>query len=260
MHYLCVTPEREYKTSMMMRALARGFGAEPCRIINGDPPEDEHPFIVWGQEWLTMRIVPHAVEQKRPFWCIDNGYWNPARGTDRGYYRLTYRSMTPVLFPKGDDLRHAVVPLREWRRRGKHVLLAMPGVHFGMALGIDVSGWCERIEARLKDATGRPIRIRPRESRTPLAHDLTGAWALVTHSSNVAVDAVIAGIPIFVEPTSAAAPVGRTDLDIENAVTPGRKRWLRSLASQHFTIAEMASGEAWRWMQRIARQVDECRD
>lgn len=254
--WLCVTPEREQKTEMMMRALSRGLGNLPHRVIVGEPPEDDHPFVVWGQEWLTMRIVPKAVRSGRPFWCIDNGYWNPARGGARGYYRLTYRGMTPVFLPKSDDLRLAPVPLKPWRRHGKHVLLAMPGVHFGMALGIDVPAWCATIEARLRLVTDRPIRIRLRGSRDSLPRDLDGAWCCVTHSSNVAVDAAIAGIPVFVAPTSAAAPVGRIDLDLANPITPGRKKWLRSLASQQFTIAEMASGEAWRWMARIAEQVD----
>lgn len=257
MLYLAVTPEREEKTTMLMRALARGMGADQCRMVVGEPPDDGHPFVVWGQEWLTLRIVPQAARSGRPFWCIDNGYWQPGRGTDRGYYRLTYRGMSPVLLPKTDDLRLAAVPLKPWRANGRHVLLAMPGVHFGAALGIDVPAWCATIMERLRQQTDRPIRVRPRDSRLPLSQDLSGAWCVVTHSSNVAVDAAIAGIPVFVEPTSAAAPIGRADLEIEDAVTPGRKGWLRSLASQHFTVSEMASGLAWRWMQRIAAQVDQ---
>lgn len=256
MIYLTITPERETKTEMLMRALSRGLGRQPHRVIIGPPPDDEHPFVVWGQEWLTLRIVPQALRSGRPFWCIDNGYWNPARGGSRGYYRMTYRGMSPVMLA-GDDLRpEPNYMLRPWRRDGGHVLLAMPGVHFGMALGIDVPGWCATIEARLRATTDRKIRVRTRDSRMPLAQELANAWCCVTHSSNVAVDAVLAGIPVFVAPTSAAAPVGRTDLDIEHPAMPGRKRWLRSLASQHFTLAEMASGEAWRWMDRIAGQVD----
>lgn len=255
-HYLLITPERETKTEMMMRALSCGLGRAPHQVIVGEPPDDEHPFVVWGQEWLTMRIVPQALRSGRPFWCIDNGYWNPARGTARGNYRFTYRGMTPAQL-EGDDLRLAPVPLKPWRRDGKHVLLAMPGEQFGAALGIDVPTWCVNIRARLVGTTDRPIRERPRDAGWPLAQDLADAWCCVTHSSNVAVDAAIAGIPVFVAPTSAAAPIGRTDdLEIEHPVMPGRKRWLRSLASQHFTIAEMASGEAWRWMARIAEQVD----
>lgn len=256
MIYLCVTPERAGKTSMMMRALSRGLAGEPYRIITGAPPDDQHPFVVWGQEWLTLRIVPRAVARGRPFWTIDNGYWQPARGGIEGYYRLCYRGMSPVLL-RGPELREAAgVELQPWRRDGVHVVLAMPGIHFGMALGLKVQAWCRTIGAELRRHTDRPICVRPRDSRVRLQHDLAGAWALVTHSSNVAVDAAIAGIPVFVAPTSAAAPVGRLDLAIETVMTPDRGQWLRSLASQHFTLAEMSEGIAWHWMQRIARQSD----
>lgn len=253
--YFCVTPEREDKTTMLMRALSRGMGAAPYQIVIGEPPADDHPFVVWGQEWLALRIIPDAVRRGRPFWHIDNGFWQPGRGGERGYYRFTYRGMSPVQL-SGDDLRLAPVTLKPWRRDGKHVLLAMPGVHFGLALGIDVAGWCATIEVRLRQATDRPIRIRPRNSRVPLAQELANAWCCVTHSSNVAVDASIAGIPVFVAPTSAAVPIGRTDLEIEQPAMPGRKNWLRSLASQHFTIAEMANGTARQWMRRVEEFVD----
>jgi hypothetical protein len=260
-HYLCVTPERERKTRMMMEALAAGFGAEPRRIVKGEPPEDDAPFVVWGQEWLALRIIPAAVRKRRPFWQIDNGYWNPARGTDRGYYRMTYRSMTPVLLPKSDDLRLAQVPLKDWRKDGGHILFAMPGVHFGLALGLDVKGWCDRSFRPIYDEAqrlGRELRVRTRDETRPLADDLRDCWALVTHSSNVAVDAAIAGVPVFVQPTSPAAPVGQFDFDFGNPVMPARKWWLRSLASQQFSISEMADGTAWHWMQRIAAEVDKC--
>lgn len=258
MHYLCITPEREGKTRMMMTALAAGAAAlgEPHRVVLGEPPDDGAPFALWGQEWLALRTLPQAFASGRPFWHIDNGFWDPARGRSVGYYRITYRGMTPVLLPREFDPRAATVRLKPWRSVGKFVLLAMPGIHFGIALGIDVPGWCTTIEARLREATKRPIRVRTRDSRAPLSRDFDNCWCCVTHSSNVAVDAAIAGIPVFVEPTSPAAPIGRTDLDIEAAVTPGREMWLRSLASQHFTLDEMRSGIAMRWMRRIAEFVD----
>lgn len=257
MIYLCVTPERAGKTMMMMRALSRGLGGEPYRITTGAPPEDDYPFVVWGQEWLTLRLVPRAVARRRPFWTIDNGYWNPGRGGPDGYYRFCYRGMSPVLL-RGDDLRQAdgVPQPQPWRAEGGHVVLAMPGIHFGMALRLNVAGWCNTIAAELRRHTRRQILVRSRDSRVKLHHDLGGAWALVTHSSNVAVDAAIAGIPVFVAPTSPAAPIGRLDLDIEGALTPDRGHWLQSLASQHFNLAEMADGTAWHWMRRIAQQVD----
>jgi hypothetical protein len=255
MIWCCITPEREPKTRMMMTALAAGIGRE-ARVVTGAPPDDGNPFVVWGQEWLTMRIVPKAYREGRPFWTLDNGYWWPARGTANGFYRFCYRGMSPVYLPKAPDLRQQAVPLQPWRDGGRHVLIAMPGAQFGAALGIDVPAWCDRIIHRVCAATDRPIRVRSRDSTTPLARDLSDCYALVTHSSNVAVDAAIAGIPVFVEPTSAAVPIGRTDLELEEPVRPGRNRWLWSLASQQFSISEMHAGTAWRWMQRIATEVD----
>lgn len=259
--YCLVTPERQQKTRMMMSALAAGIGRE-AKIILDVPPDDEHPFVAWGQEWTTLRTVPEAIRRGRPFWTLDNGYWQPARGTAQGYYRFCYRGMSPAYLEKTQFLRRPTLgrhQFKDWRKDGGHVLLAMPGVHFGAALGIDVKGWCATIVGEVYAQTqkvGRELRVRVRDETRPLADDLRDCWALVTHSSNVAVDAVLAGIPVFVQPTSPAAPVGRLDLDLANPLTPGRDRWLYSLASQQFTIAEMCSGEAWKWMQRIAAYVD----
>lgn len=245
---------------MIMEALNAGFGRnEERKVVVGPPPNDEHPFVVWGQEWTAMEVIPKATRSGRPFWHIDNGFWNPARGTSRGYYRMTYRSMTPILLPEDIKFRIPTATLVPWRKNGNHILLAMPGVHFGMALGIDVKGWCENIIPTVKficNRIDRPFRLRERDARRSFTDDLVQAWAVVTHSSNIAVDAVIAGIPVFVQPSSAAAPVGRLDLDLENPITPDRNRWVRSLASQQFTIDEMVNGTALFWMRQITEIVD----
>lgn len=262
MFYLCVTPDREAKTRMLMRALSAGFQDEPHLVIYGVPPDDGNPFAVWGQEWLTLQIVPPALKTGRPFWHIDNGFWYPGRGGNQGYYRFTYRGMTPILLPQTDDLREPTVRLQPWRATGRHVLFAAPGIHFGLALNLEVKEWCERAVWCMRKVCkeiGREFRVRDRDSPRPLAADLADCWALITHSSNVAVDAAIAGIPVFVQPTSPAAPIGRLDCKLDEPVRPPRNHWLRSLASQHFTVAEMADGIAWKWMQRIAAEVDKCR-
>lgn len=264
MYYLCVTPDREFKTRMMMDALSIGFTKNrvPNKIVFGVPPDNNFPFVVWGQEWTALEAIPPAVKSGRGFWHLDNGFWNPARGTNRGYYRMTYRSMTPILFDNidKDQLRTPTAQISAWRASGSHVLLAMPGVHFGMALGIDVKSWCKEMPDRVRDLCkeiGRPFRFRARDEKVRnLRDDLLGAWAVVTHSSNVAVDAVLNGIPVFVQPTSAAAPVGRTDLELNEPITPGRQRWVRSLASQQFTIDEMKNGTAAFWMRKIEEFVE----
>lgn len=253
--YLCVTPEREIKTRRIMEALRAGCGID-AQIVLGPPPNDGEPFVVWGQRWLAQIIIPSAVRRGRPFWHVDNGFWNSARGTAVGTYRITYRGLAPVLLKTPDSAR-ANVDLAPWRTDGEHVLIAMPSVYYGRCIGLDMASWCARIVQRVRKVTGRPMVVRQRASKRPLARDLDGAWCLVTHSSNAAVDAVLAGVPVFVAETSAAAPVGNLDLaQIERPLRPAREQWLASLGCQQFTLEEMAPGVARRWMDTVRSQID----
>ena len=261
--YLCVTPERDRKTRLIMQALEAGSRSYPYpnlkpMLLDGSPAKDLNPFVVWGQEWLSLRTIPEAMEQSRPFFHVDNGFVAPAKGGPTGYYRITYRQMWPHLLERPDASRTNIVRMQPWRAAGtgRHVLLALPGMTFGRAMGIDVPRWTATIHKKLRNASKRPIIVRPKQSERALADDLDGAWCVVTHSSNVAVDAVVAGVPVFVTSTSPCAPVGRCDLEIEKPVRPDREHWLASLMCQQFTLDEMRSGLALYWMARVAAQVD----
>lgn len=243
-----------------MVALAEGL-PHKTRVCEGEPPEPYEPFVVWGQEWLTLSLLPRALKTCTPFFHVDNGYIAPAGGRTRGYYRITYKSLSPVLLKNPLVGRGPNVGLQRWRERGDHVLIALPGHSFGRSVGLDVEGWCRTIQATVRARTDRRIVVRPKPSdptlRTSLYKDLADCWAVVTHSSNVAVDAVVAGVPVFVAPTSPAAPVGNLDLNnIEAPAMPDRELWLHSLRSQQFTLDEMASGLAWDMMRRVVAQVD----
>jgi len=77
----------------------------------------------------------------------------------------------------------------------------------------------------------------------------------VTHSSNVAIEAVCLGTPVFVSPSSAAAPVGRTDLSaIEDPVYPDRQPWLAHLAYNQFSYDEILEGDAWRMLLELEQR------
>lgn len=250
--YLCVTPERIPKTKRLMDALKEGWG-ERCDVIVGAPPKDGRPFIVWGQKWLAEDLIPQAMQTGRPFWHIDNGYWNSARGGIVGNYRFNYRGLSPILMDKPDSRRARGVELAPWKDGGDYVLLAYPSMTFGRCLGIDAVKWSYQVTERLK-ATGLPLLTRTKDCPRPLAADLAKALVVVTHSSNVAVEAAIAGVPVVVEPMSAAAPIGSPS--VQELVRPDREQWLASLASQQFTLGEMAGGVAYRLMKKIAAQAD----
>jgi len=243
---------RREKFEMIMRNLARGWHGARC--VYGMPPEDENPVACYGQIWGTENVLKRACDLRRPYWHIDNGFWRPGRGLPYGYYRFTYQGMSARFLPDcpPDRFERLEIRLRPWRRHGNHILLALPGLEYGCGIGLDMPYWIEETERALRKATDRTIIVRPRNSKVPLARDLNNCWAVVTHSSNVAVDAVIAGIPVFVSPLSMAAPVGNLDFrDLEYAKRPERMEWCRSLAYQQFTVTEMRNGTAYRLLKRV---------
>lgn len=263
MLYLCVTLERPEKTRRIMNAMAEGWGEEVRVIEEALPPDDGNPVMLWGQRFLAQRLLPRCVASGRPYWHIDNGYWDPARGTATGFYRVTYRSLGPVLLPDPRPRygQEVVSRIKPWRANGEYVLLAFPGDYYGCSVGLNMRSWNQTILRRLRAATHRPIRVRDkpsaRKSSRPLDRDLSEAWALVTHSSNVAVDAVLAGVPVFVERGSPAEPVGSIGLDIERPAMPDREQWLASLSWQQFTLDEMRDGTAYRCLMAVKEQADD---
>src|SRR5205814_414765 len=101
----------------------------------------------------------------------------------------------------------------------------------------------------IRAVTPRPVVTRDKEDKRSLQEDLEGAHCLVAHGSVAAVEAAILGCPVFVDRTSAAALVGRTDLEIESPVYPDRTAWLHSLAYCQFNERELVDGTLWRLMQ-----------
>jgi len=242
-----------------MRPLADGIPRAEFKF--GRPPDDGQPFAIYGQTWTANGNLPRALAERRPVFLVDNGYWMPGRGLRSGYYRITYRGLAPI-FLKGAPAPRARPAMRPWRKRGRHVLIAMPGDGYGSTVGLDMTAWKATIVAEVTKYTDRPIRVRDkpgyweRPSR-PLAADLSNCWALVTHSSNVAVDAVLAGVPVIVAETNPAAPVGVTDLArIEEPICPDRDEWWASLLAQQYMLPEMRGGFARDMLQRVTEQVD----
>lgn len=111
---------------------------------------------------------------------------------------------------------------------------------------------------------GHPEDAKPIRATTfsgpdvKLGELLGNCHALVTHGSNAAVEAVIAGVPAVVVSRGACAaePVAELDLDtgIWNPRFPNdeeRRQWLANLAYCQFTLEEIASGFAWSTLQHL---------
>jgi hypothetical protein len=108
--WACVTPERHRKTLRVMEGLARGIPG--ARVVHGSPPAGS-PFAVWNGS--RCALCPAQCARAGPFWHIDNGFHLSARGSAYGYYRITYRGMSPVLLRNPVPRPALHVAMRPWR-------------------------------------------------------------------------------------------------------------------------------------------------
>jgi len=144
--------------------------------------------------------------------------------------------------------------VKPWRQGGSErapILIADTLADYWNVRGLD-ERWSYVTADGLRRITKRPIIVRDKESKIALDRELLdeGAHVLLTHGSIAAVEAAIIGFPVFVDPSSAAALVGRTDLnDLENPCRPDRTKWLHNLAYCQYTESELCDGTLWKLLQ-----------
>ena len=144
-----------------------------------------------------------------------------------------------------------------------------------------MSNWIEQQIQEIRKYTARPILVRPhprniitfdenkfknvkvrlpkRDFRTyddtDFKETLEGTWAVVNHSSNPAMEAVMKGIPVFVSKSSLCHDVGNIKLaDINTPAMPNRLAWANKLAYTEWFEVEIEQGLPW---ARIRSKLEE---
>lgn len=183
-----------------------------------------------GREWY---FGDHAFFGRGEFYRIaKNAYQHDGHGT-----------AGPQRFAR---FNRRIMP---WRKTGSHVLICPnSATYFGLH-GLSADKWIHVVTSALRAHTDREIRIRWKRDERPIQADLQDCWAVVAFSSVSALDALIAGVPVFVLADFAAAyRMGLSDLmRIESPFYPDdREPFLWNLAANQWTLAEIEAGHAWR--------------
>lgn len=231
----------------VVEAFAASVGAPVSYAEDEIGPRSGVP-VVWGVLRGSDRVIEYARRNGQHFFYIDHAYFN--RGHSQNY-RISCNAYEAGAVRDCPSDRIAALGVRPqpWRKSGSTILVCPPTQFFMDAHGCP--DWLGDTLSALRNATDRPIEIRskPRagEPVEPLDNAFGRAWAIVTHSSNIAVEAVTAGVPAFVAPTSAAMHVAETDLArIETPRRPDREAWLAHLGYSQFSFPEIREGVAWR--------------
>jgi len=118
-----------------------------------------------------------------------------------------------------------------------------------------------RNQIQFKEADFENVKVRfPKRDHktyddTDFRATLERTWAVVNHSSNPAIEAVIRGIPVFVSASSLCHDVGNTELrDINTPAMPKRSNWAHQLAYTEWFKDEIEQGLPW---ARIKKRLEE---
>ena len=115
------------------------------------------------------------------------------------------------------------------------------------------------IQFKESDFKNVKLRLPKRDFKTYDDTDfkvtLDRTWAVVNHSSNPAMEAVIRGIPVFVSESSLCHDVGNIKLaDINTPAMPNRLRWANWLSYTEWFKDEIEAGLPW---ARIKKRLEE---
>jgi hypothetical protein len=248
------------------RRLGLNWELRSSLSYRGRPEHDVAVF--YGLAAGLDRIFRDYRESGRRAVYCDLGYWGRRKRTRfDGYHKLAVNSRHPTEYfqarPHGPErFAEHHVTVRPWRTSGEHILLAGMSAKAAAAEGLMPHVWERETIAYLRELTRRPIVYRPKpnwaeakplagstfDRETPLADALTGCHAVVTHHSNVAVDALLAGVPCVCLGGVASLLSGKIEQIEDLPTPPGREQWAADLAWTQYSVDEMQSGAALQYL------------
>lgn len=249
--------------------LARSAGARPYNSDHFDYYydiiKDNNKLVLRGI--LKYKIMQQCWQDGRDFYYMDSGYLGNSTSEmnpmgNKIWHRIVRNNLQhEQVIKRPSDRFEALKISYHPRRQGSTIIVATPDEKPCRFYGIDRDQWIRDTVVTIQQHTDRPVVIRERAPRRsdrvltdPLSEVLKNdVHALVTFNSNAAVEAVVAGVPVFVTaPTHAAAPVGNRDLSqIDTPFWPSddqRYEWLCHLAYCQYSVRELKNGTAFRMM------------
>lgn len=232
-------------------AMAAGWQARTVPIEQARMEAGAALHICGGLQFGGLEILQAVRRSGQPYVFLDRAYFGggPRSGRLRatfGAYQKNWIDEQPA-----DRLQRLKITPQPWRQAGEHILLVPPSDAIARLFSL-APNWLENLLAKLRALTDRKIDVSVKGDPRPLEQRFERCHCVVTWTSNVAVEAVVAGVPAIVAAESAARPVaghlqelfsglGARDA-LEHPPTPAREAWLRSLAYGQFELEEIRNG------------------
>lgn len=240
--------------------IAAGYvvSTKPLKVI-----ERDDILVIWNRGVQFQYEANRHDKARSRIIIAENGYTDARDGDGHQWFSLAIDHHNGCgRWWQGDTSRFLLMrqDLKPWRDEGTFVLV-LPQRGIG-AMGVAMpASWPRLIVERLKKVTRREIRMRPhpglKSLALPLAPALIGCHAVVTWGSGAALKAIMLGVPAFHElPGWIGAAAARFGIDqgFENPFLADRGPMLERMAWSQWTVAEIASGEAFKTLMQVPRK------
>lgn len=231
---------------------------------------DRFPIAVFYGLEGNLPLIFKSFRENNTAIYVDLGYWgrrDPGRWS--GYHKVVVNARHPVAYYRRSSLHNfsrihsfGVYPAPRVECNGD-VLVAGMGDKGAKFEGFEVEVWERWAIGQIRQHTDRRIIYRPKPSwkkarpiegvaysdpAKPL--DLTHISTVVTHHSNVAVDAIVKGIPcICIGGVASDMSSDKFETIDDAANLPDRDQrwcWMNDIAHTQWNVDEMARGLPWR--------------
>lgn len=204
----------------------------------------------------TWPLFDQAIREGRNWYYGDHAYYRRGK-----YYRVTKNAYQYQ--PTADEIQRATperftaCPMTaepDWRDGGATVVICPNSEPYMARHGVNAKEWAVDCARQVAQHTDRSIVVRwkAQVGRRPFYLDLHEAFAVVVYNSNAAVEALAAGVPVFVTcPWASTFSMGLNDLAlIESPYRPdNRLEFLWTLANHQWSLDEISRGLAWKTLQ-----------
>jgi len=257
----------------VLSAFAEGIGPDTeIRSVNDYIESDIAVVFGVGKKNVPVSYARGAIIQaqqkaKKLVLVLEKGYVNRDVYYAAGWNGLNNRANFRNKNMPGDrwaQLGKEIVP---WKKGGATLLVCGQVPSDASVQNIDIIEWCATTIYMLRRiAPNNEIVFRPHPlalDRTPsilhatrsqksLQDDLTDARYVITYNSNIGVDAILAGVPIFAGDEGSMA-YDLASKDLTRIIKPPLDtvtQWAHNLAYTQWTPDEMREGLPWKHLTR----------
>ncbi len=199
----------------------------------------------------TGDIFKHNEAHSIDYYEVDRGYINPKHFD--GYYRISKNGMQAKYVDKdlpSDRLDKLKIKRENWFNPKGKIIVCPPSEYIEHYYGLASNKWEDMVTSAISSITMRPFKVRHKSDTTPLEYDLQECFGVVTFNSNVAIDAVIKGLPVFTGYQSIFHEWGTNALEefLDSCAPTNEQidKLLRFISYNQFTLEEIRNGTAWR--------------